>query len=352
MAEFTQKSQSQAKGFAKIEFFSKNAMPELLTELLSPEQVKNGLGILISSLLASCREIGTCLRDSHFSHEEVGTTNSSGDDQLHVDLASEAVIFEHLRASGRCHVASSEETVEEVDCGATGDSAFSVGFDPLDGSSIVDANFAVGTICGVWPGSGLRGRSGREQCAALVAQYGPRVTIMLALNCNATVSGEMVCVELTMFPSKWAVSKSCVRINPVAKTFAPGNLRATADNPNYKALVDHWIDKKFTLRYSGGLVPDVYHILTKGQGVLANASSVSAKAKLRLLFECAPIALIVEAASGASCVAPCEAGQEAVPMSVLDVPISYLDKRIGVCFGSKDEVDRFRSHIFSDGKTA
>jgi sedoheptulose-bisphosphatase len=80
-----------------------------------------------------------------------------------------------------------------------------------------------------------------------------------------------------------------------------------------RALVNYWIENKYTLRYSGGLVPDVYHILIKGQvsatliiewffdlflidsllqGVLANASSESAKAKLRLLFECAPIALV------------------------------------------------------------
>ena len=59
-------------------------------------------------------------------------------------------------------------------------------------------------------------------------------------------------------------------------------------------------------RYSGGLVPDVYHILVKGQGVLSNASSRQAKAKLRLLFEAAPIALIIEAAGGATCVCPTE----------------------------------------------
>ena len=56
------------------------------------------------------------------------------------------------------------------------------------------------------------------------------------------------------------------------------------------------IDNKYTLRYSGGLVPDVYHILIKSEGVLCNASSPTARAKLRLLFECAPIALIIEAA--------------------------------------------------------
>jgi sedoheptulose-bisphosphatase len=95
-------------------------------------------------------------------------------------------------------------------------------------------------------------------------------------------------------------------------------------------------------------VPDVYHILIKGEGVLANASSPSAKAKLRLLFEAAPIALIIEAAGGASCVCASEAAEALEPASLLDVIVTDLDKRVGVCYGSSGEVERFRSHIFSD----
>jgi fructose-1,6-bisphosphatase len=48
----------------------------------------------------ACRQIGTTMRNGDYSHEEVGTTNTSGDDQLHVDLATEAVIFEKLKNSG------------------------------------------------------------------------------------------------------------------------------------------------------------------------------------------------------------------------------------------------------------
>ena len=107
------------------------------------------------------------------------------------------------------------------------------------------------------------------------------------------------------------------------------------------------IANKYTLRYSGGLVPDVYHILLKGEGVLSNASSPTARAKLRLVFECAPIALIVEAAGGASCVCPSESAEHLDPISVLDLPISDLDRRIGVCFGSAEEVERFKKHIFN-----
>lgn len=195
--------------------------------------------------------------------------------------------------------------------------------------------------------AGLLNRTGREQAASFIAQYGPRVTIMLAINDNSSVSGQALCMELTMLPNRWIITHHNVSIAPKSKTFAPGNLRAIAENENYRRLVDFWIANKYTLRYSGGLVPDVYHILTKGQGVLSNASSKSAKAKLRLLFECAPVALVIEAAGGASTVSPCEAGQEERSMSLLDVPISHLDKRVGVCFGSREEVERFIQYIFA-----
>ena len=59
----------------------------------------------------------------------------------------------------------------------------------MDGSSIYDANFAVGTIMGIWPGHTLVNRTGREQSAALVVQYGPRVTAAIAFGANATKSG-------------------------------------------------------------------------------------------------------------------------------------------------------------------
>ncbi len=83
-----------------------------------------------------------------------------------------------------------------------------------------------------------------------------------------------------------------------------------------------------------------------GQGVFANASSPTAKAKLRLLYEAIPIALLIEAAGGLSSVCSCEAIELTNPASLLDVPVSNLDKRVGVCYGSVEEVERFKSFIF------
>lgn len=323
---------------------SLDSLPEELNAVFNDSAEKSGLPSLLLSLLKGIREIGSSLRDCGFSSSQIGTQNAFGDNQLDVDVKTDELIFSCLRSSKLVHMAASEESPVEVNCGGSG---FSVGFDPLDGSSIVDCNFAVGTILGIWPGNGLLNRSGREQSASLIAQYGPKVTIALAINSSNSVSGKAIAMELTMFPVGWRVSIQNLSIAIKGKTFAPGNLRATSDNENYRKLVAYWIENKYTLRYSGGLVPDVYHILVKGQGVLANASSPGAKAKLRLLFEAAPIALIIEAAGGASCVCPSEAAEIIEPVSLLDVVISDLDKRVGVCYGSSEEVERFKSYIFA-----
>ena len=60
----------------------------------------------------------------------------------------------------------------------------------------------------------------------------------------------------------------------------------------------------------------------------------------------------MEAAGGASCVCPSESGETIAPQSILDVPVNDMDRRVGVCYGSKDEVRRFQSYIFSSAAPA
>jgi sedoheptulose-bisphosphatase len=148
-------------------------------------------------------------------------------------------------------------------------------------------------------------------------------------------------VTLTKEKSIWEISRDFIEIRPSGKIFAPGNLRASNDNEKYNALIQHWISERYTLRYTGGMVPDVYHIFAKSKGVFANVSSDKAKAKLRLLYEVAPMGLIVECAGG-------QTTHEANDASVLDEIIDDLDKRLGVCFGSADEVTLFKKFMFGE----
>eukprot|EP01036_Dinobryon_divergens_P030680 gene30680-39960_t len=300
------------------------SFPKEFTDKLKNESLLK----LVDYLLVACSSIGKGLREVHFTSEAAGSTNSFGDHQLDVDLKTDAIIFEALRTSGVVSSAASEENPYEVSFEVKDPSdSFSVAFDPLDGSSIVDANFAVGSIVGIWPGNGLLNRTGREQCCSFIVQYGPRITVAIAFSGQYTTDSVPIALELTLASEQWFISKPQLTIAHKGNTFAPGNLRATADNSMYHALVKYWIENKYTLRYSGGLVPDVYHILIK--------------------------AFLVETAGGSSCYSPSEldieklssksSSSSAPPplLSILDVPVSDLDKRVGVCYGSRDEVDRF-----------
>lgn len=61
----------------------------------------------------------------------------------------------------------------------------------------------------------------------------------------------------------WLCTCQRVQLAPHKAVFAPANLRAAADNSAYRSLVDGWLRERYTLRYSGGLCPDVHHMLAK-----------------------------------------------------------------------------------------
>jgi sedoheptulose-bisphosphatase len=215
-----------------------------------------------------------------------------------------------------------------------GGKGYSVCFDPLDGSSIVDNYFSVGTIFGVWPGNKIVGTTGRDLAASGICVYGPRTTLCIAFKDYPGTHD-----FLLQDDGKFVYVKATTQIGE-GKLFAPGNLRCTLDNPEYERLISYYVREQYTLRYTGGMVPDVYQIIVKEKGVFTNVISPSTKAKLRLSFEAAPIALLVEKAGGASsCDGKC--------VSALDVPITGIDQRTQVCFGSRTEVARFEHFLYS-----
>lgn len=302
---------------------------------------------LLAGIAKASKRIADTLRTGD-AHTKSGIENTFGDEQLHLDVITNEIAFEELKACQLVHIASSEETPTEEDLGgppaSAGSEGFSVSFDPLDGSSIIDTNFSVGSIFGIWPGKGLLGRTGREQCSSVLTIYGPRVTLVIALPNAAT--GPRTVQLMLQHDESWEVVHETLTIAPAGKVFAPGNLRATADNPAYKQLVDFWISERYTLRYTGGLVPDVYHVLIKGKGVVTNVVSGASKAKLRLLYECAPIALVVECAGGASCTAPGPNGEHPEPVSLLDLPVTGLEFKCGVAYGGVEEVAIFKKYLY------
>jgi len=296
---------------------------------------------VIEDMLEVCAEITDALRTSLVTVE--GTENDFGDSQLSVDVIADELLWDACKASSVIREGASEEDpeVRNTDEGKEGE--FTVCWDPLDGSSIVDNNWAVGTIVGVWPKStGLIGATGRDQVTSLVALYGPRTTVLVALD-DGTYEFTYGCTpdgcmldNGEFYP--WICSRNDIQIRKESKIFSPANLRAAQEIPGYKKLVDYYLEERYTLRYSGGLVPDIFQQFTKGMGVFANPTSPKSPAKLRLAFEAAPFGLLVEKSGG-------KTSDGITGGSILDVKITSVDQRTPLCIGSADEVDRFNEFV-------
>jgi sedoheptulose-bisphosphatase len=254
-------------------------------------------------------------------------------------------MWEACRRSSVIREGASEEepvvvNLEEKGGGGAGE--FTVCWDPLDGSSIIDNNWAVGTMVGVWPRrTGLIGATGRDQVTAIIALYGPRTTVLAALDDGAyefTYGAVPDGSKLDPNETPWICTRQKIQIGPDSKIFSPANMRAAQDLEGYKNLIDYYMTSRYTLRYTGGLVPDVYQQFTKGMGIFCNPTSEKSPAKLRLAFEAAPFGLIVEKAGGLT-------SDGVTGGSILDVPITSVDQRTALCCGSANEVKRFNGEF-------
>ena len=299
---------------------------------------------VIVEMLECCADITEALRSALVTVE--GSANTFGDAQLSVDVIADNLMWDCVKNSETVAYGASEEEPEIVQCNPKGE--YTVCWDPLDGSSIVDNNWAVGTIIGIWDSKsgtgadGLLGATGRDQRTSLVALYGPRTTVIVALDDGVYEFSYGCTPEGCQLPDgtfePWICSRLNIKINETSKIFSPANMRAAQDTEGYKKLLDYYMDERYTLRYSGGLVPDVYQQFTKNQGVFSNPTSAKSPAKLRLAFEAAPFGLLVEKAGG-------KTSDGVTGGSVLDVQINAVDQRTALCIGSAKEVERFNATV-------
>ena len=185
-------------------------------------------------------------------------------------------------------------------------------------------------MIGIWSkesgtgADGLIGATGRDQVTALIAHVRPagrRCSSAWTTACTSSPTGapRTGASSRTARSSRGSAARKQIKITATA-IFSPANMRAGAEVAGYKKLMDYYMDNKYTLRYSGGLVPDVYQQFTKNMGIFTNPTSDKSPAKLRLAFEASPFGLLVEAAGG-------KTSDGVTGGSVLDVQINAVDQR-------------------------
>lgn len=254
-----------------------------------------------------------------------GTSNMYGEAQLTLDVLANQIFVKELEDSHYTTCLASEEMDDICKIPEEKQGKYAVVFDPLDGSSLVNANLAIGSIFGIYKSDKIIGLKGDDQIASLIVVYGPRVTLIYTAKKGAH---EFILNAVGEF----VLSKENIKVEKTAKNFAPGNMRAVSSDKKYEKLVEHWMKEKYTLRYSGGMVPDINHIFMKEQGIFTYPGYEDApNGKLRLLYECAPMALLMEQAGGRA-----TNGKK----RILDLSVETLDQRTPIYIGSEDEVKK------------
>ncbi len=105
---------------------------------------------------------------------------------------------------------------------------FIVTFDPLDGSSIIDTNFTIGSIFAIWPDGDLNNMTGRDIVGGALALYGSRTNIIYFNPETNTV--DEATLQLVNGEVQWVISRKNLRIKTEGKFFSPGNTRSIQYN--------------------------------------------------------------------------------------------------------------------------
>ncbi|TPH49455.1 class 1 fructose-bisphosphatase [Helicobacter pylori] len=201
--------------------------------------------------------------------------NSSGDTPIKADLALDKFLEENFLSLENVKSVFSEEKETPV---TKENGSYLIAYDPLDGSSVMEANFLVGTIIGIYE----KDYKAQNLAASLYVVFGHKIELMVAL--------EEV-YRYAFYQNKFHFIETIVLENK-GKIIASGGNQKDFSLGLKKAL-EGFFAENYRLRYSGSMVADVHHVLIKKGGMFSYPQK-----KLRKLFEVFPLALIIEKAKG------------------------------------------------------
>ena len=272
---------------------------------------------------------------------EAGEINVQGEQVKKLDVYANEQLIAALSVGGECCAIASEENEEiiQVNNHQSINAKYVVAFDPLDGSSNIDANVTVGTIFSIYRRVSLSGpgkledfmQRGTEQVAAGYVIYGS--STMLVYTTGKGVNG------FTLDPSigEFCLSHPNMQIPKSGKIYSMNEGNYVHFPEGVKKFIkwcqeeDKSTNRPYSSRYIGSAVADIHRNLLYGGIFIYPTTSTSPKGKLRLLYECNPLAFIVE-----------QAGGKATDgfVRIMELESSSLHQRTPLFIGSTEIVER------------
>jgi fructose-1,6-bisphosphatase I len=270
-----------------------------------------------------------------------GAQNNHGEEQQKLDMVANVRFIRALKNGGEVCAIASEEEDEMIDTG-NHNAKYVVAIDPLDGSSNIDVNVAVGTIFSIYrrvttpgtpPGPEDILQKGTNQVAAGYILYGS--STMLVLTSGAGVDG------FTYEPSlgEYYLSHPNMRMPKKGKIYSINESSFATFPQGIKDYIQHCHEENYSARYIGSFVADFHRNLLKGGIFMYPQSTKFKEGKLRLLYECFPLAFIVEQAGGMA-----TDGEN----RILDYKPERLHQRAPLMIGSSEMVRTAKKYLLLD----
>jgi fructose-1,6-bisphosphatase I len=270
-----------------------------------------------------------------------GAQNNHGEEQQKLDIVANVRFIRALKLGGEVCAIASEEDEDLIDTG-NHNGKYVVAIDPLDGSSNIDVNVAVGTIFSIYRRISPVGsaptqedilQKGTNQVAAGYILYGS--STMLVLTSGAGVDG------FTYEPSlgEYYLSHPNMRMPSAGKIYSVNESSFAGFPPGVQEYINHCHENNFSARYIGSFVADFHRNLLKGGIFMYPESRKSPEGKLRLMYECFPLAFIVEQAGGKAS----QGGKR-----ILDIEPKRLHQRSPLYIGSSEMVESLEKHLLLD----
>jgi fructose-1,6-bisphosphatase I len=271
----------------------------------------------------------------------VGTTNSAGEEQQKLDVVANVRFIRALKLGGEVCAIASEEDEELIDTG-NHNGKYVVAIDPLDGSSNIDVNVAVGTIFSIYRRVTPTGtpptmedilQGGNKQVAAGYILYGS--STMMVLSSGAGVDG------FTYEPSlgEYYLSHPGMKMPKKGKIYSINESSFAQFPQGVKDYIKFCHDENYSARYIGSFVADFHRNLLKGGIFMYPQSDKAPEGKLRMIYECFPLAFLVEQAGGAAI-----DGDK----RILDILPTWLHQRTPLFIGSAEMVKDAKKHFLAD----
>ena len=266
---------------------------------------------------------------------DADTINIQGEGQKKLDVYANEQFISALTSGGECCIVASEEEDDfvRIDSPVSKNARYIVCIDPLDGSSNIDINVTVGTIFSIYRRKSTEGpanlndvlQKGTEQVAAGYVIYGS--STMMVYTTGKGVNG------FTLDPSigEFCLSHPNMKIpeDGVIYSINEGNYvhfpEGVKKYIKYAQVEDAATNRPYTSRYIGAMAADIHRNLIKGGIYMYPTTASSPKGKLRLLYECNPMAFIIEQAGGIA-----SDGLN----RILDIEPTELHQRVAIFVGS------------------